>query len=62
VGGKREKAFGILTGDRWGGAMTVVPRRRSVVAAVRGARWEGYTGADGASRCEGWDRGVETVL
>jgi hypothetical protein len=45
-----------------GGAMTVVPRRRRVEAAVRGARWEGNMGADGASRCEDWDRGVETVL
>jgi hypothetical protein len=45
-----------------GGAMTVVPQRRRVVAAVRGARWEGNTGADGVSRCEGWGRGVETVL
>jgi hypothetical protein len=45
-----------------GGAMTVVPRRRRVEAAVRGAQWEGNTGADGASRCEDWDRGVETVL
>jgi hypothetical protein len=45
-----------------GGAMAVVPRRRRVEAAVPGARWEGNTGADGASRCEGWDRGMETVL
>jgi hypothetical protein len=31
------------------GAMTVVPRPRRVEVAVRGARWEGNTGADGAS-------------
>jgi hypothetical protein len=37
------------------------PHRRQM-AVVRGARWEGNTGADGASRCEDWDRGVETVL
>jgi hypothetical protein len=42
--------------------MTVVPQRRRVEAVVRGARWEGNTGVDGASRCEDWDRGVETVL
>jgi hypothetical protein len=30
-----------------GGATTVVPRRRRVEAAVRGAWWEGNTGADG---------------
>jgi hypothetical protein len=45
-----------------GGAKTVAPRRRRVEVAVRGAQWEGSTGADGASRCEGWDHGVETVL
>jgi hypothetical protein len=45
-----------------GGAMTVVPRRRQVEAAVRGARWEGNTGVGGANRCEDRDRGVETVL
>jgi hypothetical protein len=26
------------------------------------ARWEGNTGADGASRCEEWEGSVETVL
>jgi hypothetical protein len=45
-----------------GGVMTVVSRRRRAEAVVRGARWEGNTGADGASRCEDWERGVEKVL
>jgi hypothetical protein len=45
-----------------GGAMTVVSRHRKAEAVVHGARWEGNTGADGASQCEGWERGVETVL
>jgi hypothetical protein len=42
--------------------MTVVPRRRLVEAAVRGAQWAGNTGAGGANRREGRDRGLETVL
>jgi hypothetical protein len=37
-------------------------RRRRAEAVVRGARWEGNMGADGVSRCEDRDRGVETVL
>jgi hypothetical protein len=45
-----------------GSAMTVVSQRRRAEVAVRGARWEGNTGADGASRCKGWERGVEIVL
>jgi hypothetical protein len=37
-------------------------RHRRAEAAVRGARWKGNTGMDGASRCEDRDRGVEMVL
>jgi hypothetical protein len=42
--------------------MTVVSRRRRAEAVVLGARWEGNTGTDGVSRCDDWERGVETVL
>jgi hypothetical protein len=42
--------------------MTVVSQRQRAEAAVCGAQWEGNTGADGASRCEEWEGGVETVL
>jgi hypothetical protein len=45
-----------------GDAMTVVSQRRRAEAAVRGARWEGNTGTDGASRYKDWERGVEIVL
>jgi hypothetical protein len=61
-GGKREKAFRVLTGGRWGGVTTMVSQRRRAEATVLGARWEGNTGADGASRCEDWKHGVEMVL
>jgi hypothetical protein len=55
VSGGREREDG-------GGATIVELRHRRAEVAVRGARWEGNTGADGASRCEDRDRGVETVL
>jgi hypothetical protein len=61
-GGKREKAFGILTRGRWGWCDDCgVP----VLKSGGGGAWssvEGNTGADGASQCEDSERGVVTVL
>jgi hypothetical protein len=62
VGEKGEETFWILTGGKWGRCDDGGARRRRVEAVVRGARWEGNTCVGGANRCEGRDRGVETVL
>jgi hypothetical protein len=61
-GGRGRRPSGSSPEADGGGAMTVVSRCRRAEAVVRGARWEGNTGADGVSRCEDWERGVETVL
>jgi hypothetical protein len=47
-------------GEHRGGV--VWPGYSETKAAADRAWWEGNTGADGASRCEEWEGGVETVL
>jgi hypothetical protein len=46
-------------GGHRGGA--VWPGDGETKAAANRARWEGNTGADGASRCEEWEGGAETA-
>jgi hypothetical protein len=45
-----------------GGGLPEVSRRQWEQMGDDKARWEGNTGVGGASRCEEWEGGVETVL